>query len=95
MRGLLNGQDPIELLKKTEVDGFKDVDRAVQVEAAKIRQYFLTFKIGKYEPRIPRLTCLFSRYENEKVSKGLGEVQKEAFRKCEKRRAMTRFQFTF
>ncbi|CAG5096468.1 Oidioi.mRNA.OKI2018_I69.XSR.g14631.t1.cds [Oikopleura dioica] len=45
MRGLLNGQDPIELLKKTEVDGFKDVDRAVQDEAAKIRQYFLTFKI--------------------------------------------------
>ncbi len=47
MRGLLNGQDPIELLKKTEVDGFKNVDRAVQDEAAKIRQYYLTFKIGK------------------------------------------------
>ena len=46
MRGLLNGTDPIELLKRTEVDGFKNTDRAVQDEAAKIRQYFLAFKIG-------------------------------------------------
>ncbi|CBY24444.1 unnamed protein product [Oikopleura dioica] len=45
MRGLLNGTDPIELLKSTEVDGFKNTDRAVQDEAAKIRQYYLTFRI--------------------------------------------------
>jgi len=45
MRGLLNGTDPIELLKKTEIDGFKNTDRAVQDEAAKIRQYYLAFKI--------------------------------------------------
>jgi len=45
MRGLLNGTDPIELLKRTEVDGFKNTDSAVQEEAAKIRQYFLAFKI--------------------------------------------------
>jgi len=47
MRGLLNGTDPIELLKSTEVDGFKNTDRAVQDEAAKIRQYYLTFRIGE------------------------------------------------
>jgi len=69
MRGLLNGTDPIELLKKTEVDGFKNTDRAVQDEAAKIRQYYLTF-------RIVDMKLKKTEKDLEKFNKKLSEEQK-------------------